>query len=96
MDDGFKKPEELVPKEQDDRDVERAVKADEKNQGVVASTPALPENLPFSKARCIAIVATVACAPFLSVRNSAAKFSQFEANHCRHSTCRQRSLRSRQ
>ena len=72
MDDGFKKPEEIVAKKQDDRDVERAVVADEKKQEVVSATPAVPENLPFSKPRCIAIVATVACAPFLSVRNSLA------------------------
>lgn len=70
MDYGFKKPEEMVAKEQDDRDVEQAVVADEKSQDVLAATAAVPENLPFSKARCIAIVATVACAPFLSVRIS--------------------------
>lgn len=80
MDDGFKKPEEIVAKEQDDRDVERAVAADEKSQEVVAATPAVPENTPFSKARCTAIVATVACAPFLSVRRSQATLSQFGAD----------------
>lgn len=70
MDDGFKKPEEVVAKEQDDRDVEQAVAKGEKDEGLVATTTATSENLPFSKARCVALVATVGAAPFLSVRSA--------------------------
>ena len=73
MDDGFKKPEELVMKEKDERDLERAVTAQQasagKDEGLVAVNTSASERLPFSKARCIGLVATVGAAPFLSVRN---------------------------
>jgi len=71
MDDGFKKPEEIVAKEKDGQDLERAMTAQqasmEKDEKLVAASTAASERLPFSKARCIALVATVGAAPFLSV-----------------------------
>ncbi|KAF2023947.1 MFS general substrate transporter [Setomelanomma holmii] len=71
MDDGFKKPEELVAKEQNVEDLERAVTAQqegkEKGEEIVAVGTSASERLPFSKARCIALVATVGAAPFLSL-----------------------------
>ena len=73
MDDGFKKPEEIVAKEKDGQDLERAMTAQqasvEKDEKLVAVSTAASERLPFSKARCIALVATVGAAPFLSVSN---------------------------
>jgi|TARA_R110002003_G_scaffold25_7_gene1183 hypothetical protein len=71
MDDGFKKPEEFLAKEKDGEDLERAVTAPqlgkEKGEELVAVTTSASERLPFSKARCVALVATVGAAPFLSV-----------------------------
>jgi hypothetical protein len=73
MDDGFKRPDDVVAKDKEDLDLERAVSAQqvmgEKNE-LVAVTTTASEQLPFSKARTIALVATVAAAPFLSVRIS--------------------------
>lgn len=71
MDDGFNKPEEVVAKEKDGEDLERAATAQQgsigKDEELVAVNTAASERLPFSKARCIALVATVGAAPFLSV-----------------------------
>lgn len=69
MDDGFKKPDDVVAKE---KDVKKVVAKDEMNNGLVAVNTATSERLPFSKARSVALVATVAAAPFLSVRSSGA------------------------
>jgi hypothetical protein len=64
MDDGCKKADDVVAKEKD-RDVENA------NELVAVNTAASPsEQLLFSKARSVALVATVAAAPFLTVRIS--------------------------
>ena len=41
--------------------------ADEKDGELVAVTTTASERLPFSKARCVALVTTIAAAPFLSV-----------------------------
>lgn len=53
-------------------DLERVVTAPqpagEKDGDLVAVDTAASERLPFSKARCVALVATIAAAPFLSVR----------------------------
>lgn len=53
-------------------DLERVVtapqSADEKNDELAEVNTSASERLPFSKARCIALVATIATAPFLSVR----------------------------
>jgi hypothetical protein len=68
MDDGFKRPDDVVTKEKGDRDLEHAADSDEKDNELVAVTTAASQRLPFSKARCIALVATVAAAPFLTVR----------------------------
>jgi hypothetical protein len=68
MDDGSKKPDGVGAKEMDDRDLEHAVNSDEKDNELVAVTTTASQRLPFSKARCIALVATVAAAPFLTVR----------------------------
>lgn len=62
MDDGIKKADDFVAKEKD-RDVENA-------NELMAVNTAASEQLPFSKARSVALVATVAAAPFLSVRIS--------------------------
>jgi len=40
----------------------------EKEDGLVAVDTSASERLPFSKARCVALVTTIAAAPFLSVR----------------------------
>jgi hypothetical protein len=40
---------------------------EEKEEGLVAVSTAASERLPFSKARCVALVGTIAAAPFLSV-----------------------------
>ena len=64
MDDGIKKADDFVAKEKD-RDVENANELMAVNTAASAS-----EQLPFSKARSVALVATVAAAPFLSVRIS--------------------------
>jgi hypothetical protein len=76
MDDGFKKPDEVIANEEDKEqlDLERAVTMqqvpNEKNndEELVAVDTRASERLPFSKARCVILVATVAAAPFLSVR----------------------------
>jgi hypothetical protein len=65
MDDGFKKPDDVAAKE---KDVENVVAKDELNNELVAVNTATSERLPFSKARSVALVATVAAAPFLSVK----------------------------
>lgn len=39
----------------------------EKHNGLVAVDTSASERLPFSKARCVALVTTIAAAPFLSV-----------------------------
>lgn len=70
MDDGFKKPDEIVTKDDKVDDVEKGadVQVDNNGTGVVRTqTSALEPGLPFSKARTVALVATVAAAPFLSV-----------------------------
>lgn len=51
-------------------DLERVVTAPqsvEKDKELVAVDTSASERLPFSKARCIALVATIAAAPILSV-----------------------------
>jgi hypothetical protein len=71
MDDGFKKPDDVVAKEMESRDVERAQGDEgpnEKDNELVAVATTASERLHFSKARTVALVATVAAAPFLSVR----------------------------
>jgi hypothetical protein len=68
MDDGSKKLDDVGAKEMDDRDLEHAANSDEKDNELVAVTTTASQRLPFSKARCIALVATVAAAPFLTVR----------------------------
>lgn len=56
------------------RDLERVVTAPQlpmaagKDEELVAVDTAASERLPFSKARCVALVTTIAAAPFLSVR----------------------------
>jgi hypothetical protein len=40
---------------------------EEKEDELVAVTTTASERLPFSKARCVALVTTIAAAPFLSV-----------------------------
>lgn len=71
MDDGFKRPDSLVVKEKDVKDVEKATGGQVGNNGVDevtrVETISSESVLPFSKARTIALVATVAAAPFLSV-----------------------------
>ena len=55
-------------------DLERVVTAThqtsddvEKDEGLVVVDTSASERLPFSKARCVALVTTIAAAPFLSV-----------------------------
>lgn len=52
-------------------DLERVVTSqqpvDEKDEELVVVNTTASERLPFSKARCTALVATIAAAPFLSV-----------------------------
>lgn len=71
MDDGFKQPDDVVAKEREDRDVEKVeagqAQKDGKDEVVRVETSASESGLPFSKARTVALVATVAAAPFLSV-----------------------------
>ncbi|KZM26058.1 uncharacterized protein EKO05_0005871 [Ascochyta rabiei] len=70
MDDGFKRPDDVVAKEKEVEDVERAIAGQsensEKDEVTRVSTSASEPELPFSKARTVALVATVAAAPFLS------------------------------
>jgi hypothetical protein len=61
MADEFKQPDAIVAKEKGDGDVEHA------DNELVAVETAASERLPFSKARSVALVASVAAAPFLSV-----------------------------
>lgn len=68
MDNGFKRPDDVVAKEEEPQDVEKTASGqDEKNEVTRTSTRASEPELPFSKARTVALVATVAAAPFLSV-----------------------------
>jgi hypothetical protein len=70
MDDGFKKPVEIVAKdtEVDDAEKRADVHVDKDGTELVRThTSASEPGLPFSKARTVALVATVAAAPFLSV-----------------------------
>ncbi|KAL1651784.1 hypothetical protein SLS61_005155 [Didymella pomorum] len=69
MDDGFKKPVEIVAKdtEVDDAEKRADVHVDKDGTELVRThTSASEPGLPFSKARTVALVATVAAAPFLS------------------------------
>jgi hypothetical protein len=71
MDNGFRKPEGVVAKEKEGYDLERAMTAQqqhsaEKRDDLVPVNTTEAERLPFSKARCITLVATIAAAPFLS------------------------------
>ena len=71
MDDGFRRPDDIVAKEKEAEDVEKAkggqVGKYGMNEVTRVETFASESELPFSKARTIALVATVAAAPFLSV-----------------------------
>jgi hypothetical protein len=76
MDDGFKKPDEVVANEEEKEklDLERVVTMQQvpnekyADEELAAVDTRASEQLPFSKARCVILVATVAAAPFLSVR----------------------------
>jgi hypothetical protein len=68
MDNTSKKPDDFVTTEKIDRDLEQMANSDENDNKLVAVTTAASQQLPFSKARSIALVATVAAAPFLTVR----------------------------
>ncbi len=69
MNDGFKQPKLSADKEA--MDVEKAVEIevgkDKTDEIARVQTNASNSELPFSKARTVALVATVAAAPFLSV-----------------------------
>jgi hypothetical protein len=71
MDDGFQRPDDVVAKEKEAEDVEKATSRqnenNEKGELMRVETMASASELPFSKARTVALVATVAAAPFLSV-----------------------------
>lgn len=70
MDEGFKKPDEIVKKDYEIDDVEKSADVQIHQDGtevVRTQTSASEPGLPFSKARTLALVATVAAAPFLSV-----------------------------
>lgn len=71
MDDGFKRPDEMAQKETEDVQKDSGAGMSEGKdslQEVVRMQTGASENgLPFSKARTVALVATVAAAPFLSV-----------------------------
>lgn len=70
MDDGFKKPDEIVTKDKEVNDVEKGADVQVGKDGtevVRTQTSASEPGLPFSKARTVALVATVAAAPFFSV-----------------------------
>jgi hypothetical protein len=70
MDDGFKRPDDVVARDQEAEDAEKAIDGlDAKDELVRVSTSASEPGLPFSKARTVALVATIAAAPFLSVSN---------------------------
>ena len=72
MDDGFKKPDDVLVKEEEEaEDVEKATNGqnvdNKKDELTRVETMDPTPELPFSKARTVAMVATVAGAPFLSV-----------------------------
>lgn len=69
MDDGFKRPAEIRQKESEDEEkaVETLSPQDGLEEVIRVHTNASEPALPFSKARTVALVATVAAAPFLSV-----------------------------
>lgn len=65
----IKKQNNALEKEKDESDsgqARRTPPGEEQDLGVVTLTTS--EELPFSKARCVVLVATVGAAPFLSVR----------------------------
>lgn len=68
----------------DERDVEQAAVAQEepteKDHELVTVATSASERLPFSKVRCFALVATVAAAPYLTVRTSDASRPCCKAN----------------
>jgi hypothetical protein len=68
----IKKPDDVMVKEKGNPDLERALAAEdvsnEKEKELVAIITSASAQLPFSKARSVALIATVAAAPFLSVR----------------------------
>ncbi|KAF2621611.1 MFS general substrate transporter [Macroventuria anomochaeta] len=70
MDDGFKRPDDIVAKEKEAEDVEKVAGAQAGKDGINevtrVETSASEPGLPFSKAGTVALVATVAAAPFLS------------------------------
>ncbi|KAL1604165.1 hypothetical protein SLS59_003958 [Nothophoma quercina] len=71
MDDGFKKPDDVLAKEEEEaEDVEKATNGqnvdNKKDELTRVETMDPTPELPFSKARTVAMVATVAGAPFLS------------------------------
>ena len=67
MDDRFKRADDVVAKEKEAEDVEKVGGGqDEKNEVTRVDVSASGPELPLSKARTIALVATVAAAPFLS------------------------------
>jgi hypothetical protein len=73
MDDNYKGTEDVVATQADERDVERmaiAQEPTEKEHELVTVATTASERLPFSKVRCFALVATVAAAPYLTVRSS--------------------------
>jgi hypothetical protein len=69
MNNSYEETNDVVAEE---RDVERAVIAQEepteKDHELVMVATTASERLPFSKVRCFALVATVAAAPYLTVR----------------------------
>jgi len=70
MDDGFKRPDEIVAKDKEVDDVERGtdVQVERDGKEVVRTQTNVSEPGPLlSKAGTVALVATVAAAPFLSV-----------------------------
>jgi hypothetical protein len=67
-----KSDEKVFGPEQGVTDLERVVTAQSaKDDELVTVNTTASEHLPFSKARCVALVATVAAAPFLSVSECA-------------------------
>jgi len=69
MDDGFKRPDEITQKEAEDVEKDAGTREGKGGmQNIVRTQTGASENgLPFTKARTVALVATVASAPFLSV-----------------------------
>jgi hypothetical protein len=70
MADSLQKPDDGLAQHKDGQDIEKAVinqqEPSEKDNELVAVTTTASERLPFSKVRSIALVATVAAAPFLT------------------------------